>query len=76
MLDPCSTSSYITEAGANEFELNGQPLNITIAGTEGTEVQKQSRRVELSVVNVNGDDVANDNPAIHWSKLKERWPHL
>ena len=87
MLDPCSTSSYITEAAANELELNGQPLNLTIAGTGGTEVQKQSRRVELSVVNLNGrftaplqayvlDDVANDTPAIHWSKLKERWPHL
>ena len=75
MLDPCSTSSYITEAAANELELNGRPLNLTIAGTGGTEVQKQSRHVELSVVNLNGrftaplqayvlDGVANDTPAI------------
>ena len=87
VLDPCSTSSYITEAAAKELELNGQPLNLAIAGTGGTEVQKQSRRVELSVVNLNGrftvplqayvlDDVAKHTPAIHWSKLKEIWPHL
>ena len=87
MLDPCSTSSYITEAAANELQLNGQPLNLTIAETGGTEVQKQSCRVELSVINLDGtftaplqayvlDDVANDTPAIQWSKLKEKWPHL
>ena len=87
MLDNCSTSSYITEAAANELQLNGQPLNLTIAGTGGTEVQKQSCRVELSVINLDGtftaplqayvlDDVANDTPAIQWSKLKEKWPHL
>ena len=38
MLDPCSISSYITEAVANELQLNGQPLNLTIDGTGGTEV--------------------------------------
>ena len=82
MLDPCSTSSFVTETATNEL-----PLNLMIAETGGTEVQKQSRRVELSVVNLNGrfmaplqayvlDDVAKDTPAIHWSKLKERWPHF
>ena len=87
MLDPCSTSSYVTEAAANELELNGQPLNLTIAGTGGSEVQKQSCRVEFSVINLDGtftaplhayvlDDVANDTPAIQWSKLKEKWRHL
>ncbi len=87
MLDPCSTSSYITEAAASELELKGQPLSLTIAGTGGTEIQKQSRRVDLSVINLDGiftaplqahvlDDIANDTPAIQWSELKERWPHL
>jgi hypothetical protein len=37
MLDPCSTSSYISEHAAGELELQGQSLNLTIAGTGGTE---------------------------------------
>jgi len=44
MLDPCSTSSYISEDAAEELELQGQELNLTIAGTGGTEVKTRSRR--------------------------------
>jgi hypothetical protein len=87
MLDPCSTSSYITEAAASELELKGQPLNLTITGMGGTEIQKASRRFDLSVTNLDSifkaplqahvlDDIASDTPAIQWSRLKERWPHL
>lgn len=52
MLDPCSTSSYISENAAEELELQGQELNLTIAGTGGTEVSMQLRRVELTVTNL------------------------
>ena len=87
MLDPCSTSSYISEHAAGELDLQGQSLNLTIAGTGGTEIQKRSRRVELSVTNLNGtftaplqahvlDNIASDTPAFQWSELKEKWPHL
>ena len=38
MLEPCSTSSYISEEAAEELELYGQELNLTIAGTGGVEV--------------------------------------
>lgn len=87
MLDPCSTSSYISKDAAEEFELQGQELTLTIAGTGGTEVNKQSRRVELTVTNLAGkfssplqdhvlDNIAGDTPAIHWSELKDKWPHL
>ena len=31
MLDPCSTSSYVSEDAAEELELHGQELNLTIA---------------------------------------------
>lgn len=87
MLDPCSTSSYISEDAAEELELQGQGLNLTIAGTGGTEIKTRSRRVELSVANLDGtfssplqahvlDNIAGDTPAIHWSELKKKWPHL
>ena len=39
MLDPCSTSSYVSEDAAKELELHGQELNLTIAGTVGAEVK-------------------------------------
>ena len=87
MLDPCSTSSYISEHAAGELELHGQSLSLTIAGTGGTEVQKRSRCVELSVASLNGtfsapsrahvlDNIASDTPAFQWSELKRNWPHL
>ena len=87
MLDSCSTSSYITEAAASELELQGKPISLTIVGTGGTEVQKQSSCVNLTVGNLEGtfeaslqahvlDDIASDTPAIQWAKLKDKWPHL
>ena len=87
MLDPCSTSSYISEHAAGELELHRQSLHLTIAGTGGTEIQKHSRRVELSVTSLDGsfsaplqahvlDNIASDTPAFQWSELKEKWPHL
>ena len=39
MLDPCSTSSHISEEAAEELELQGQALNLTIAGTGGAEIR-------------------------------------
>ena len=53
MLDPCSTSSYISEEATEELELQGQALDLTIAGTGGTEIRTRSRRVEVLVRNVN-----------------------
>ena len=87
MLDPCSTSSYISEEAAEELDLHGQELNLTIAGTGGAEVKTRSRRVELTVRNLDGkfssplqahvlDNIAGDTPAIPWSELKNKWPHL
>ena len=87
MLDPCSTSSYISEEAAEELELHGQELNLTIAGTGGVEVKTRSRRVELTVTNLDGtfssplqahvlDNIAGNTPAIRWSELKDKWPHL
>ena len=84
MLDPCSTSSYISEDAAEELELQGEELNLTIAGTRGTEVKTRSRRVELIVTNLDGqfssplqahvlDNIAGDTPAIRWSELKDKW---
>ncbi len=87
MLDPCSTSSYVSETAAEELGLKGQLLDLTISGTGGTEVRRQSRRVELTVSNIDGsfssvleayvlENIASDTPAIQWSKIKEKWPHL
>ena len=86
-LDPCSTSSYISEEAAEELELHGQELNLTIAGTEEVEVKTRSCRVELTVRNLDGtfssllqahvlDNVVSDTPAIRWSELKDKWPHF
>ncbi len=52
MLDPCSTSSYISEEAAAELQLNGQAISLTIAGTGGMEIHKRSRRVELKVTSL------------------------
>ena len=87
MLDPCSTSSYISEDAAEEFQLNGLALNLTIAGTGGAEIMTRSRKVELTVANLDRtisspwqthvlDNIAGDTPAIPWSELKEKWCHL
>ena len=87
MLDPCSTSSYISEEATEELELHGQELNLTIAGTGGAEVKTRSRRVELTVRNLDGtfssslqahvlENIAGDTPAIRWSELRDKWPHL
>ena len=46
MLDPCSIGSYISESAAGELELQGQSLDLTIAGTGGTEIKKHSRLVD------------------------------
>jgi len=42
MLDPCSTSSYVSEDASEELELHGQELNLTIAGTGRAEVRTRS----------------------------------
>ena len=87
MLDPCSTSSYISDDAAEELELQGEAINLTIAGTAGTEITTRSRRVDLSVLNLDGsfsgylqahvlNNITGDTPAIPWSEVKERWPHL
>ena len=87
MLDPCSTGSYINESAAEELQLEGHVQNLTISGTAGTEVKKLSRRVELSVGDVNGrfqvkleanvlNDITGNTPAIKWSEIKHQWPHL
>ena len=81
MLDPCSTSSYVSEDAAEELELQGHELNLTIARTGGTEVKTQSHRVELTVTNLDGKfssplqahvlcNIAGDTPAIRWSELR------
>ncbi len=87
MLDPCSTSSYVSEDAAHELGLHGQTLNLTIAGTGGIEIQKRSRRVELNVTSLDRsftapvqahvlDNIAGDTPAIQWCELRKKWPHL
>ena len=87
MLDPCSTGSYVSEAAAEELNLRGQPQTLRIAGTGGAEVTKRSSRVELTVSNIETDfsakletnvldNITSDTPAVQWSELKNKWPHL
>ena len=87
VLDPCSTSFYISQDAAEELELQGQELNLTFAGTGGTEVKTRSHRVELTVTNLDGkfpsplqphvlDNIAGNTPAICWSDLKDKWPRF
>ncbi len=75
MLDPCSTGSYISESAAEELKLRGRSQYLTVSGTGGAEVRKVSRRVRLSVSNVEAsfsaaveadvlDDIAGTTPAI------------
>ena len=60
---------------------------MTIAGTGGKEISKRSRQVELTVTNLDGtfaspllahvlENIAGDAPAIPWTELKKKWPHL
>ena len=53
MLDPCSTGSYVTEAAAEELQLNGEVHDLTISGTGGSRVKKQSKQVSLVVTSLN-----------------------
>ena len=87
MVNPCSTSSYVSEDAADELELKRQELNLTIARTGGTEVMTQSRGVELTVTNLDGKfssssqahvlcNIAGETQAIRWSEVKDKWPHL
>ena len=87
MLDPCSTSSYVTKKAAEELGLRGESVNLTIAGTGGIEIQKRLRRVELNVTSLNKlftapvqahvlENIVSDTPAIPWAELKTKWPHL
>ncbi len=87
MLDPCCTGTFVTECAAQQLKLQGQRQSLTISGTGGSEVKKQSARVELSVSSLDGrfssnvqanvlDNITGDTPAIRWSELKEKWPHL
>ena len=63
-LDPCSTSSYVSEDAAEELELHGQ---------EKTNLDgKFSSPLQAHVL----DNIAGDTPAIRWSELKDKWPHL
>ena len=75
MLDPCSTGSYITECGAEELQLKGERQTLTISGTGGTEIKKQSKRVHCSVASMNGlfsapveasvlDNITGNTPAV------------
>ena len=65
----------------------GQRQSLTIAGTGGTEVKKQSRRVRCCVESKDGrfsalidanvlDNITGNTPAVSWSEVKENWPHL
>ena len=87
MLDPCSTGSYIIESAAEELQLKGERQNLTISGTGGTEIKKQSRRVHCSVSSIDGlfsapveanvlDNITGNTPATEWRTLKNDWPHL
>ena len=60
---------------------------LTIAGTEATDIKKHSRVVDLFVTSLNGeftaplqahvlDNIASNTPAFQWSTLKVNWPHL
>ena len=59
MLDPCSSGSYVTEAASEELALRGQLQTLRIAGTEGAEVTKRSRRVEFTVLSSESDFASN-----------------
>lgn len=87
LLDPCSTGTYVTESASEELNLHGQVQSLTISGTGGSEIKRQSCRVELSVTSLNEEfstklhanvlkDITGETPAFQWSELKERWPHL
>ena len=87
MLDPCSTGSYVTEAAAEELQLNGEVHDLTISGTGGSRVKKQSKQVSLVVTSLNRnfsenlranvpDNITGDTPAFNWPDLKAKWPHL
>ncbi|XP_028410463.1 uncharacterized protein LOC114533077 [Dendronephthya gigantea] len=87
MLDPCSTGSYVTESLVGELHLKGEKQDLTISGTGGTEIKRQSKRVKCVITSVNGTfsspveanvltNVTGNTPAIEWNELKGNWAHL
>ena len=53
MLDPCSTGSYVTKSVAEELRLKGEKHDLTISGTGGAQITRQSN-VQCLVTSVNG----------------------
>ena len=85
MLDSCLTSSFNSEEAAEELQLHGQALNLTIAGTGRPEIRTRSGRVERTVTNLKHmflsplqahvvDNIAGDTLAIHCLELNEKGP--
>ena len=81
MLDPCSTGTYVTASASQELDLRGKVQSLTISGTGGSEVTKQSRRVELFVTSLSEEcstklhanvlkNITGETPAFQWSELK------
>ncbi len=75
------------KSDSEELRLQGQEFDLTIAGTGGTKVETRVGRVELTVANLDSTfssplqahvliDIAGDTPAIRWSEVKQKWPHL
>ncbi|XP_028404112.1 uncharacterized protein LOC114526792 [Dendronephthya gigantea] len=54
MLDPCSTGSYVTESLAGELHLKGEKQDLSISGTGGMEIKRQSKHVKCVITSVNG----------------------
>jgi hypothetical protein len=69
MLDPCSTGSYVTEAAAEKLQLNGEMHDLTISGTGGSQVKKQSKQVNLVVTSLRGC-LPKNRPLIFYVKSK------
>ena len=87
MLDSCLKGSFNSKEAAEELQLHGQALNLTIARTGRPEIRTRSGRVERIVTNLKHmflsplqahvvDNIAGDTLAIHCLELNDKRPHL
>lgn len=85
MLDSCLKGSFNSKEAAEELQLHGQALNLTIARTGRPEIRTRSGRVERIVTNLKHkflsplqahvvDNIAGDTLAIHCLELNEKGP--
>ena len=86
LLDPCSDASYLTEAAANELQLQGEDEDVDLETVNGSsQVRMKKTQIQLSSVDEGYKaklsafvikDLSSASTKIDWNLIKDRWDHM